>query len=477
MPPHCPGCNVDCKGGKGLSLHLRLTTNEACRAIFTEAESRIGPLPAKHAQEQQFQERDANFGPPQMHGLPSGDNVFQGDFFGNNYTDEEFGYDLGSEDEFDDEGSDEDEDPSAQDQQDASHAGLEDGYEVPRAPNTNLADSAMPGIQQTAAGPAPNRESRKYPGRSAGKPIPATHSQSSEETYRSSLNNSTDGNPYAPFASKMDWDIAKWAKLRGSGSTAFTDLLQIDGLRDSNKIIDEKLPGRPKFTRSEVVVNGEVFHLYSRDILECVRALWGDTDFAPYLFVAPEKHYIDNGKIRMYHNMHTGKWWWATQDGRLEARRYGAFKLEGRPWKAFKAHDGLHQAPCRRLPRPLMRSTYLVKATIPRPSSFFPTPTIAHPFVHPREHGVPRAMANVLSNISLLFWHPSEFAGRLKPHRHCILKRPPTSPPTSPPSKPSSLQQASPAFLFFQCIQSKYQANSVKSTTLLATPAFPVFKF
>jgi hypothetical protein len=83
-----------------------------------------------------------------------------------------------------------------------------------------------------------------------------------------------------------------------------------------NKIIDEKLPGRPKFTRSEVVVNGEVFHLYSRDILECVRALWGDTDFAPYLFVVPERHYIDKDKtIRMYHNMHmhTGKWWWSTQ--------------------------------------------------------------------------------------------------------------------------------------------------------------------
>ncbi|KAJ7847346.1 hypothetical protein B0H14DRAFT_3676386 [Mycena olivaceomarginata] len=82
-----------------------------------------------------------------------------------------------------------------------------------------------------------------------------------------------------------------------------------------NKIIDNKLPGRPKFTRSEVVVNGEVFPLYSRDILECVRALWGETDFAPYLFVVPEKHYIDKGKtIRMYHNMHTGKWWWSTQE-------------------------------------------------------------------------------------------------------------------------------------------------------------------
>ncbi|KAJ7826125.1 hypothetical protein B0H14DRAFT_3725210 [Mycena olivaceomarginata] len=82
-----------------------------------------------------------------------------------------------------------------------------------------------------------------------------------------------------------------------------------------NKIIDAKLPGRPKFTRSEVVVNGEVFHLYSRDILECVRALWGDTSFAPYLFVVPERHYIDKEKtIRMYHNMHTGKWWWSTQE-------------------------------------------------------------------------------------------------------------------------------------------------------------------
>ncbi|KAJ6617740.1 hypothetical protein B0H10DRAFT_1796823, partial [Mycena sp. CBHHK59/15] len=151
-------------------------------------------------------------------------------------------------------------------------------------------------------------------------------SQTSEERYRSSLDDSTNANPYAPFNSKMDWEIARWAKLRGSGSTAFTDLLHIDGVRESldlsygtsaqlNKIIDEKLPGRPKFTRSEVVVNGEVFYLYSRDILECVRALWGDTDFAPYLFVAPERHYIDKDKtIRMYHNMHTGKWWWSTQE-------------------------------------------------------------------------------------------------------------------------------------------------------------------
>lgn len=39
------------------------------------------------------------------------------------------------------------------------------------------------------------------------------------------------GNPYAPFASKIDWEIARWAKTRGLGSTAFSELLAIDGVR------------------------------------------------------------------------------------------------------------------------------------------------------------------------------------------------------------------------------------------------------
>ncbi|KAJ7846962.1 hypothetical protein B0H14DRAFT_3454023 [Mycena olivaceomarginata] len=51
-----------------------------------------------------------------------------------------------------------------------------------------------------------------------------------------------------------------------------------------------------------------------RNIIECVRALFGDTDFAPYLFVVPERHYADKDQtVRLYHNMHTGKWWWSTQ--------------------------------------------------------------------------------------------------------------------------------------------------------------------
>ena len=37
-------------------------------------------------------------------------------------------------------------------------------------------------------------------------------------------------NPYAPFRSQLEWGIARWAKLRGSSSTAFTELMSIDGV-------------------------------------------------------------------------------------------------------------------------------------------------------------------------------------------------------------------------------------------------------
>jgi hypothetical protein len=99
-----------------------------------------------------------------------------------------------------------------------------------------------------------------------------------------------------------------------------------------NKIIDEKLPGRPAFERSEVVIGGEVFDLYSRNILDCVRALFCDTDFAPYLFVLPKRHYADKDKtIRLYHNMHTAKWWWSTQVSKIRSfpRGLGIKVLEG----------------------------------------------------------------------------------------------------------------------------------------------------
>jgi hypothetical protein len=37
-------------------------------------------------------------------------------------------------------------------------------------------------------------------------------------------------NIYAPFTSKLDWEIAWWGKMRGSSSTALNELLTIDGV-------------------------------------------------------------------------------------------------------------------------------------------------------------------------------------------------------------------------------------------------------
>jgi hypothetical protein len=137
---------------------------------------------------------------------------------------------------------DEEDDPRARDHEDASRAGLEDGYEPPR-PDTFALDSAMADAADATLSP-PTREARKavedrfhrrpivvhYPSDVAGQPLRSDRSKTTEQVYKSTLDSSADENPYAPFKSKMDWEVGKWAKLRGSGSTAFTDLLQVEGV-------------------------------------------------------------------------------------------------------------------------------------------------------------------------------------------------------------------------------------------------------
>ncbi|KAG2055202.1 hypothetical protein BDR06DRAFT_989180 [Suillus hirtellus] len=134
-------------------------------------------------------------------------------------------------------------------------------------------------------------------------------------TYGSSISNAE--NPYSPFSSRMDWEIAQWAKLRGPSSTAFSDLLSIRGVsecldlsyknsRELNVIIDKQLPGRPTFCREQII------------------ALYGDLDFVDYLVFAPECHYTDDDEtVQLYSDMHTGKWWWNTQK-KLDKQQPGA---------------------------------------------------------------------------------------------------------------------------------------------------------
>ncbi|KAG1820104.1 hypothetical protein EV424DRAFT_1472488 [Suillus variegatus] len=125
-------------------------------------------------------------------------------------------------------------------------------------------------------------------------------------------------NPYAPFNSQVDWEVARWAKLCGPTSTSIFGLTQYQRIvheklglsyknsRELNKIIDKQLPGRPK------------------ECIECVKALYGDPDFADFLVFTPERHYADKEQtVQLFHDMHTGKWWWNTQK-KLDQRKPGA---------------------------------------------------------------------------------------------------------------------------------------------------------
>ncbi|KAG2346551.1 hypothetical protein BDR05DRAFT_878079 [Suillus weaverae] len=174
----------------------------------------------------------------------------------------------------------------------------------------------------------------RYPCRRAGQPVDLTQ-LSSNSTYCAHLGSLNTNNIYAPFASKIDWEMARWAKLQGPSSTAFSDLLSIESLsenigfsfknsRELNKIIDNELPGRPEFKCEQIIIADQAFDIYYRDIIECIKVLFGDPNFTQYLVFVPECHYADEDKtVRLYHDMHTGKWWWNCQK-KLDEEHPGA---------------------------------------------------------------------------------------------------------------------------------------------------------
>ncbi|KJA19341.1 hypothetical protein HYPSUDRAFT_1096163 [Hypholoma sublateritium FD-334 SS-4] len=167
----------------------------------------------------------------------------------------------------------------------------------------------------------------------AGRTYPNTNCIDANTLYTAQINDT--GNSYSPFRSKIEWEIALWAKMRGPSSTAFTELINIEGVAERlglsfknslelNKLIDQSLPGRPHFEHHEILVGNEVCDVYFRDITACIKALFGDPSFAPYLMILPEKHYTDERRTkRMYHDMNTGRWWWLTQE-ELEKDKPGA---------------------------------------------------------------------------------------------------------------------------------------------------------
>ncbi|OJT12555.1 hypothetical protein TRAPUB_10899 [Trametes pubescens] len=351
----CSGCNK-LFTFTGFKSHLKQTKRAACIAI-RDATGRVEDpayLSGDNSSDDLSMEQDN--GPMEVV-------AFEGDYYGNysaedfdNY--EEFDGDEPSIADEDQEGVRLQEDIEAEDEDDleAQNFEAEGGWEPP-APDPAGHPQAVPNPvvdadsdtvedrRHDAAHRATQLRAQEhlrtktfkipFPGGRAGAPVNRPRERSAYESYQAYIDSAND-NPYSPFISKIDWEFAKWAKNRGPGSTAVSELLEIENLfsllglsyrnsRELNTIIDEKLAsGRPKFIRREIVVAGEVFEIFYRDVIQCIRSLIGDPKFAGLLVFAPEKHYADAGHTaRVYFDVHTGKWWWETQK-ELEKRMPGA---------------------------------------------------------------------------------------------------------------------------------------------------------
>ncbi|KAI0639530.1 hypothetical protein C8Q77DRAFT_1224356 [Trametes polyzona] len=333
----CNGCRKSFQNPADLAQHYQRTTNDACNSPPPSTlVSNVRPVAFEgdfFGDVSDYQEEDLPF---DGSGTGSGDHplaqVLKGVAPVQEGSDDEDEADLAAGDALEDiaTANEAPDPPSARTLDPSSrqppHAGPDDmaGIEVPSAPG---------GLDLTL-----HEQLRAEPAH-AGTPLNSTCSSSMPasgyQTYGAKVQGS-DGNPYAPFRSEIDWKIAQWAKMQGPGSNAFSDLLAIKGVVetlglsykntvDLNNIIDAQIPHRrPAFSRFTAEVMGEKFEMYARPLLECILALYSDPEHVRYLCFAPERHYADADKtIRLYHDVHTGQWWWSTQK-QLESEKAGA---------------------------------------------------------------------------------------------------------------------------------------------------------
>ena len=74
------------------------------------------------------------------------------------------------------------------------------------------------------------------------------------------------------------------------------------------------MPGRPSFKCKDFRIGNESLQFHFRDILDCIRAIYGDPELVQDLVFAPERHYVGDGQTqRVYGDMYTGDWWWSVQ--------------------------------------------------------------------------------------------------------------------------------------------------------------------
>lgn len=250
-PEFCAGCERHFTIS-GFKSHLTQTKKPACIAV-RNARTRNAASPSPPA------DMVPPSTPASLGDVADGvdDNLdpvpFGGDYFGDYSADDfdnydEYDLDAGlAEHSSDDEAQYHQERLEEEDDEDSDTSNLEaeTGWEPPPPDRQPSESTDGPQEQDTvnSEGGAPNRDAQArayqhlrsktfvipFPGNRAGAPITRRRERSAYEDYQARID-AVNANPYAPFISKMDWELAKWAKNRGPGSTAVSELLQIENV-------------------------------------------------------------------------------------------------------------------------------------------------------------------------------------------------------------------------------------------------------
>jgi len=249
MPPVlCEGCNAQVKRSR-LYPHLRLSQNPKCKDYLERLTYDYIQPPDSYGDN----DNNNNDKEPSPFQFADADDLAVdpgGDFFGDydDYTAEEFGMDVdeGGHDTTERDLEGEEEQDDIEDTAfEVMLAEEEDGLEPertmkpvvpiqseaeePALSNPTHSNSAQR-LRGGAEGPLQNRPYIMKFGGKAG----AVYERGAEDANNQYLNAiGNRENLYAPFGSKLEWDIARWAKLRGPSSTAFSELMQIEGVSTS----------------------------------------------------------------------------------------------------------------------------------------------------------------------------------------------------------------------------------------------------
>jgi len=96
---------------------------------------------------------------------------------------------------------------------------------------------------QAPSDPGPSQFAVKFIG--AGKVLETRPSLAGYQRYAGGLSAEENGpTEWAPFSTRRDWEVARWAKLRGPSSTALSELLEIDGVSQLVHSVPSGLPHR-----------------------------------------------------------------------------------------------------------------------------------------------------------------------------------------------------------------------------------------